>query len=233
MTTKQKKSQKRGYEELILDYLQSNPSGLTISDIAKGINASRMTVSKYVSILEAKEKIVPKKIGAYNLYFSAHPVYIPKKIIMLFYLGLLQGLNERKIPDKEQFYKNLGYRISENLKVLFKSNLNVPEDIEDYSKFIRNLARIYPNIDVLNDIEINIVPEIGEKGLESVFHFKNVQLFGESEDFLYHFYIISGIIEKTMSRLIGKQVNCEIEYVNYSDRTVGLSIEIIPEKNKK
>lgn len=220
------KSEKTDYKAQIVDFLKNNPSGQTISDIAKGIGASRMTVSKYVSILEATEKIVPKKIGAYTIYFSSHPVYVPKRIIMLFYLGLIQGINDKEVKDKKNYYKGLGYRISENLDVLFNQKLSVPEDVDDYTKLIKNLARIYPQIDVLNDIKVNIETEIMDKGKKSIFHFKDIALFNESEDFLYHFYITAGVIEKIMSRLIYRKVAVEIKYYDYSKKEVDMLIEI-------
>lgn len=46
----------------ILDYIRKDPSGVTITDAQKGIGASRNTLSKYISILEAKEKNCPSLV---------------------------------------------------------------------------------------------------------------------------------------------------------------------------
>jgi len=64
------KTKTRQLESEILEYIKEKPNGVTITKISKDKGFSRNTISKYVSILELKKKIVSKKIGAYRLYFS-------------------------------------------------------------------------------------------------------------------------------------------------------------------
>lgn len=226
MTSKRSKPEKVNYEELILDHLKENPAGLTISDIANGIKASRMTVSKYISVLEAKEKIISRKIGAYNLYYTAHPVYVPHRIISLFYLGILQNLHKKQKLNKEIFYKEIGFQISDNFIVLFPPELSVPKDTDDYTIILKNLARLYPKIDVLNYLNLKIEPEITNKGKNTTFHFRDIKLFEAAEDFLYHFYVVAGVFEKTLARLTSRDVICNVDYFNLKEQSVGLKIEI-------
>ena len=226
MNSKGDKTEKVAYEERILNHLKENPAGLTISDIANGIKASRMTVSKYISVLEAKEKILSRKIGAYNLYYTAHPVYVPHRIISLFYLGILQNLHKKQDVNREEFYKEIGFQISENFIVLFPPEVSVPKDTDDYTILLKNLARLYPKIDVLNYLNVKIEPEITNKGKKSIFHFKDIKLFDTSEDFLYHFYVVAGVFEKTLSRLTSREVKCNVDFFDIKKRSVGILIEI-------
>ena len=116
-----KNGEKRDFSKEILNYLLINPSGLTITDIAKGINTSRITVSKYVSILEAKKKVSTKEIGAYTLYFNVKRGLIPLDIMLPFYTGLLNGLKE-DITDRE-YYKKYGKRIADFMKFPYGSEV--------------------------------------------------------------------------------------------------------------
>ena len=70
------------YEFEILECIRNYPGGLTITDIANLKNYSRNTVSKYVSILELKNLVFSRKIGAYKLYFSTATGFIPSSTVL-------------------------------------------------------------------------------------------------------------------------------------------------------
>ena len=61
---------KKTTKELILETIKnSNPPYVTFQDIAKITGKSRVTVSKFMQILEAEGKIrITKKVGTANLY---------------------------------------------------------------------------------------------------------------------------------------------------------------------
>ena len=59
-----KETGKIDFERQILDTIRNHPGGLTITDIAKIKSYSRNTVSKYVSVLELKDQVSSRKIGA-------------------------------------------------------------------------------------------------------------------------------------------------------------------------
>ena len=65
MSKKTVKKVKKGaiWKDEIAQYLRNNPSGLTITDIAKGIDTSRVTVTKYMPELLQEEKVFAKEVG--------------------------------------------------------------------------------------------------------------------------------------------------------------------------
>ncbi len=224
---KVKKAEKLDYEDIIVEYLRENPTGSTISDVVQGVKASRVTISKYISVLEAKEKIYGRKIGAYNLYYASAPSYVPKRIIVLYYLGMLEYLNKGKIPDKENFFIEMGREISKNFNVLFSSNLKVPKNTSNYNKFFKYLGRLYPSIDILQYRGIKISTDVNEEGNKALFNFTDVKLLEESENSIWHFFVTAGVLEKQLTRLLNRKVRTKVEQFDRSKKTITISIEIL------
>ena len=56
-------------EKLILDYLKNNKGFVnSITNIAKGIEKNRMSVSKFLAVLEAKNKVTFKRKGMQKVW---------------------------------------------------------------------------------------------------------------------------------------------------------------------
>jgi hypothetical protein len=223
------KEEKINYEEMILDYLRANHTGSTITDIVNGLKISRGTGGKYVSILEAKEKVIKRKIGAYHLYFTSAPRYVPVRAIVLFYKGLLYGLSQKHIKDqeeKERYFKELGFIIADNFNEIFSANLTVPTKTRNYKILLKLLAKLYPNIDVMQYRGVKISAEVNEEGTMANYNFQNVKIFEESEEFLYHFYMITGILEKQLIRLLNKEIKAQVVDFSIENKTLTISVEI-------
>jgi hypothetical protein len=202
-------------------------------DIAKKTNFSRNTISKYVSVLELKNKIHKRKVGAYNLLFSIKKAYFPKEIISSYYRALLAGL-KKKFPDSEEIFKDIGRESLEFIDFSFgptvrkglKSLRNVPITriyFEAFSKF-------YPSYDILQpSIEI-YEPIMDESNNRAIYRFKNSEFLEDSDEFIYHFYIVCGIIEALWEREVGRPIECNVEKVNIGnskdDSFYEISIEI-------
>ena len=61
--------EKKNKEKVLNAIKNANPAYVTIDEIAKKTKFARQTVSKYMHILKAEEKIkITKKIGKINLY---------------------------------------------------------------------------------------------------------------------------------------------------------------------
>ena len=103
-TNKSKIMQPAEYEQLILNHVNHFPSGLTIADVSKNLGISRITISKYISVLEAKEKVFSKSIGDYTLYLPLERTFIPLESVNSYYQGILKGLMEEFPGDKEEAF---------------------------------------------------------------------------------------------------------------------------------
>jgi len=222
-------SKEKDYEGRIIEHLQQSPSGLTITDIHNGINASRITVSKYISVLEAREKVFSKKIGAYKLYFVTERSFIPKTPMLAYYAGLLSSIKS-EFSDLNKF-KEFGYIIHEFMTFPFSSSPNGTMQWKAglMKEFMKFYADIYPHLDLTMDRNVIIEEDIYDDGNSAIIRLKNLKVFDISENFDIHYYIISGIIEKAFSNRLKREVKCNVKKIDASEKIVEISIEI---KNK-
>ncbi len=216
------------YEDMILDYVKQYPSGITITDISKGINVSRITVNKYVLVLEAKEKLFSKTIGAYKLYFASERQFIPRRAIIAFYQGLLSGIATEISENKENIFKNIGLNMDKF--ITFPVGSRFPKEIMQakkgsYRELFEYYAEIYDSMDYVIEKFAEIEVTINEKGNKAIYTFKDVELLEKDNKFIVHFYIVSGMIQKTLSKLLNKKVICNVDKI-YGNN-VDLSIEIL------
>ncbi len=228
-----KKSDIIEYELEILECIRENPSGVTITDISKEKKFSRNTVSKYVTVLEVKEKVFRKKIGAYNIYFSTEKTYFPKEIILSYYKSILSGLKEN-FPDSEEIFKQIGKKSLEFIDFSFGQTilkgLRGLRGNPILKLYFKVFSEFYPSYDILQpSIEIS-EPRFNKTGTKAYYRFTNSEFVENSDDFIYHFYIVTGIIEALWERELEKQVACNVENVYVSDKVgesfVELSIEV-------
>ena len=215
----------RDFYKETLDYLLLNQSGSTITDIANGLDTSRITVSKYIGILEAEKKVVSKQLGAYKLYYSADRSLIPKKIMLAYYSGLLSSL-KREISDKGK-YKEFGKNIAEFIEFAYSFSLPENADLRkgpDYSSFFKNVRKILNYIDFVYENRPKIKVEAIKNSAQ--FLITDIDLFEKSKDLDYHYYIASGVIEKLGSKFLEKEVECNVEDIDLDNKTVKLKIII-------
>lgn len=56
-------------QEKILEYIENHPRGSTISEISDALNISRVTASKYLSILVAEGSVEQRNVGRAKLHY--------------------------------------------------------------------------------------------------------------------------------------------------------------------
>ena len=110
------------HEYEILECIRDTPSGATVSDIVALTGFSRNTVSKYVSILELKEQVFSRNIGAYRLYFSTKKRYIPLDLAISYYKALISRF-KKYIPETESLAKKIGKEAVADIKFTFINSL--------------------------------------------------------------------------------------------------------------
>lgn len=219
-TKKKKKTQRRDLESEILECIKEK-GGVTITEIAKKRGFSRNTVSKYISILKIKKKIFGKKLGAYHLYFSTEMNLFSRLFPLSYYKAILAGLKD-KYPNDGAVFKDIGRNSVEYIESLLGplvlkqvEGLNVNRMIGLYyqlfGKVIPSLNMVKPNIEMImrkkNEFENKII-----------FKFTNTEFLDTSDDFIYHYYIIAGILEKVWQRDVKKNVKVNVETVSISEK---------------
>ena len=215
-----KKNPNKDYETETLEYIRHNPGGVTITDIATGTEHSRNTIAKYVSILENKNKIFRKKIGAYHLYFVGKQGYFPKEITTSYYKAVLAGL-KKHFPDKEEIFKQIGREALQYIDFSFgptiKRQMKVIKGSPIIKLYFEVFKNFYTSYDLLQPtIEISD-PEIDETGMSAIYRFSNSEFLENSDEFIYHFYMAAGIMEVIFTREIGHPVECFVEKIHIAD----------------
>lgn len=215
------------WAEEILNYLKEKPFGLTITDIAEGIKpkTTRVTVHKYIKILLDQEKIFARKVGVYNLYYSSERLFLPLNFVSAFYNGILTGLKDKFSSKKE--FKELGYVISDVMisELIEQFPKSLRNHIKSFKDFLEYFAKLYPYLDIVPDNSLVIEEDISEDGTKALFHFKNLNLFNISEDFEYHYYILTGMMERSLSKIFRTNIHVEVVSIDINDKSVKISVE--------
>ena len=215
------------WAETILDYLKEHPSGVTVKDIAEGMKpkTTRVTVHKYLKILLKQGKVFAREVGVYNLYYSSERRFLPINFVSAFYTGILKGLKS-KISSKEEF-KELGYVIADVMiiELIEQFPKSLRDQIKTFKDFLEYFAKLYPYLDIIPNSKLIIEEDISEDGNKALFHFKNLNLFSLSEDFEYHYYLLTGIMEKSLSRIFRTEIQAKVVSIDIKDKSVKISME--------
>ncbi|MFW9936065.1 MAG: winged helix-turn-helix transcriptional regulator [Candidatus Thorarchaeota archaeon] len=210
------REQKTDYENEILECIRNHPSGITITDIAKFTSFSRNTISKYVSVLEAKEEVFPKKIGVYTLYYATKKRYIPFELAISYYKALISKF-KKHLPNQEEIAKQVGKEAAKDIKFTFDpaiyKQMKALKDHPISRIHIESFKSFYPAYDIFQpNIEISII-NIDPKGKNATFRFQNSVFLEDSEDHIYHIYIMCGITEGILSRELKTDVLCTVKEI--------------------
>jgi len=230
MTITEKKKNRRGidWEKEILEYLKEHPNGLTITDIAKGIDTTRITVSKYISGLVLKNEVFVKKIGVYKLYYSVERQTISIKLVRTFYRGILSGLKENFIDEDDPAeLKEFGHIIAETILLNVDEQFpeSVKKNLKSFIDFLNYFHNIYPELDFLYDKNWIIEKEINEGESKANYELQNVSILEISDVFSLHFYIMAGLLEKVISIGLNFEIICDILEIDSEKKTVKFSID--------
>ncbi len=203
---------KRNFEQEIVNCLIDNNYGMTVLSIADKIGVSRNTVYRYIGILEGKNQVFKREVGTYKLYYSKEARLISRKIILSFYKGLLNALND-EIQLNPIRFKVLGKKIA--------SYLDIPFEVEDYQKLVNtdkslklNELKLFyslqPYFTLLHD-KITLKRIIKAKNSKKfIIHFVDSDLLEEELPYIYHFYILSGIVEAKFAQFFDLKVKCDV-----------------------
>ena len=225
----------RDLEAEIYEFIKEKTSGVTITEISRKKGFSRNTVAKYVAILELKKKIFSKKIGVYQLYFNTDMNLFSRTFTMSYYKAILAGLKKRYPNDNESF-KKIGRESLEYIESLLGpvileevKGLNVNRMIRLYYQLF---GKVIPSVDMVQpNIEMSM-RKINDTKNKIILKFTNTEFLDNTSDFIYHYYIIAGILEKIWQREVNKNVIVNVETIHLSeikdDSYIELSVEFSP-----
>lgn len=217
------------YELRIIDVLRQKSHGSTITEIANEMEASRNTVSKYVSRLEDMGRIESKKVGVYKLYYSYGDGIMSKNTFINFYKGLVYGL-KIEFPDREDKIKEIGKYIAD----FYALPLINEKTFKDESPSIQTILLLLEEFNTYNDLfnENSSLSgiEVIEPNEKFSIKLSNFTFLHDSSEFIYHIYIVVGYLERLLTKKFGKQVKCNIKDFHISDKNSSESyVEVILE----
>jgi len=224
--SKNKKSSKE-YMEEILSFINHNPSGVTITDIAKGVNTSRVTAGKYVAILLERKEVFFKEIGAYKLYLSSESKLIPREMVHSYFKGLLSGLDD--VVNNKDKYKRIGKKIAETMDFPYGSKF--PDEIlpknngKSVKKFLKYFGNMIPFVQFVYRNKINVDTHIQKGYKKALYRISNIrELSGYMQ---VHFFIMTGVIEESIKKKLHMESRCQIEKIDTDNNIVEFTIEFI------
>jgi len=204
---------KRNFEKEIIQCLIDNIYGMTVLGIAEKIGASRNTVYRYLKNLEGKNSVFKREVGTYKLYYSTEGRQISRDIVLSFYKGILVALND-EIQLNPIRYKVIGRKIAEFI--------DIPFDAEDLQKLmkadksfklddINMLNALKPYFTLLHDKLTLKGIRRDQKKKKFIFHFVDSDFLEEDKTYMYHFYILTGIVEAKIGKFLNTKVQCDVE----------------------
>ena len=208
-------SKRPDYKKRILECISENLHGITITDISKKIGITRNTVYKYLEKLEKQGLIHDKKFKSYTLFFLKEKNLLYKEATISFFKGLLANL--KKIhPNEEKVYKLIGRNIADSMEVPFlyegREYLKKLKNFSDL-EILESFGEYFPYFNILDDsISISDI-EINKSDKKAILTFVNSDMLEHSDDYIYYFYLIVGLIEKKLNEYTGKEIRFEV--LNY------------------
>ena len=205
-------SKRPDYKTKILECISDNLTGLTVTDIANKLGYTRNTVYKYIEKLVEQGLIHDKKLGTYTLYFSKEKNILYKEGIISFFKGLLANL-KKVHPDEENIYKIIGRNIAGSMEVPFayegREYLKKLKNFSDL-EILESIGEYFPYFNILDDsISISEI-EINKNDNKAIITFVNSGLLEHSDDYIYYFYLIVGLIEKKLSEYTSKEIRFDV-----------------------
>ncbi len=214
-------SKRPDYKSEILEYISDHPYGVNISEISEDKGFARNTVYKYLDELTDDNLIYKKEIGVYALYYSKDKSILIKDGIVSFFKGLLANI-KNVYPDQEDVYKLIGRNIADSMKIPFTAegreylkSLKSASDIE----LIEAIPNYIAYFNILQD-SVNIDDiDIKKKEKRAIVTFKNSDMLGNTDDYIYYFYLLMGIIERKLSEYTGKEVKFDVtKYETFEEK---------------
>ncbi|MBN1800107.1 MAG: helix-turn-helix transcriptional regulator [Candidatus Lokiarchaeota archaeon] len=211
-------TRKVDYKQKIYQCILNNGYGLTVTDIANEINFSRNTVYKYLEILENEELIYKKKIGMYTLYFSQEENILNKDLIISFLKGLLLNLKSA-FPDKGAMFQEFGRNMAKTMNISFSENdLKYFKKLmyESDEKILESIGNYLPYFNLIHDSVAVSEITIDKKNKKASITFVNSDMLDLTDDYIYYFYLIVGLMEETLSEHIGRDIKFDVlEYETF------------------
>lgn len=188
--------------------------GLTITDLSNELDISRNTVYKYLHTLEEDDKIYDKQVGRYKLYYSKEvPLLREYKAGITSLIKELLANMKKTFPDQEALFKSFGMNIADQIQIPFTEEgrelLNDLQGMEDF-ELLDSIGDFLPHFNFLQDsIRISNI-ELKKSEKRAVISFINSKMLEGSDDYIYYFYIMVGMIENKLRTVLEKDVRVDI-----------------------
>lgn len=222
------------YEEDIITYIRSHPTGVTIQDICDNIKCSRNTASKYLLVLKTTKKVKIRRIGRNKLYIASDSGVISRNVAISFIKGIVAGLKE-KFPDNgvmfKEIAKNILHHLDFSLASSFSEEIKVLKENFQPIFFLKNFKDFYPYFDLFEEAVEMTLKKLDKNELKAIYRIEDSEFLGETNEFIYYYYGVCGILEAFFLEYLGQKTECNVEDIDVANGFVDISIKIITEKH--
>ena len=206
---------------------------MTIADINTDLSYARNTITKYLDKLEENNKVQHKFWGRNKVYQLSDRSLIPRNIIRSFIKGAFSSL-KNKFPNLQGAIKEIGKDIAKYLynstQTSLLEELGAIKKTQDPNLILKSFEDYYLNFDFFqNSIDLNLI-KLDNIKKRAVYRFSNSEFIGATDDYIYYFYAMCGVIEGFAKEYFNSEVICEVEEVNISpneeDSYLDISIQL-------
>ncbi|TFF98372.1 MAG: hypothetical protein EU547_01730 [Promethearchaeota archaeon] len=215
------------YKKTILDSLDGHPFGLCITEIAEKTKFHRNTISKYMNILEAENKVNKKRIGTASIYTTKKRKYLRRGLVVSFIQSLLKGL-KHEFPNDPEKFKDIGREITKTFQFpigdVYFNEFKKVRSSSDILEKLKLFELFYNSFDFFqDDLEIEIIELNNYK---VIYRLRNSDFFQKNGEFNYFFHIMCGITEGIYLQNLNMQIKCDVNQIKYSDGKNGDFVDI-------
>ena len=213
---------KNNIKNEIIQLLKNSYMGLSIRNISKKLNHSRITITKYLKILKKERLIIDQKVGQYRVWFfkDKNNLNINNSLIYLINNSILKNLTSFNLKKKD--IKELGKSVAKEFN--FSDYIDI--DIENIEKppsskeMADRLMKIIDSICLLYDNYTWHPPILKEDLSVIVIRMFNSNLISNPN----HFHLISGFIEYEINKYVKSEVN--VIQIQENEKIVDFQFEL-------
>ncbi|MHA1148883.1 MAG: winged helix-turn-helix domain-containing protein [Promethearchaeota archaeon] len=227
------------YKIEILECIKENPGGLTITDISEITGFTRNTIYKYIKDLKENNLVFTKKVGPYKQYFSTRKFHLPYDTAISYYKAILKNiknfigkLGELTLNEQKTIVKAMGKNTVKDIKFPFAANtmnqLRELKHVKLNRLHLQAFQQFYTAYDIFQPDIVITIKELDEKNQYAVYRFHNSIFLEDSEDYIYHIYLMIGITEGILENALEREVNVKVKeiYIGSSKEDSYFDIEI-------
>ena len=169
--------------------------------------------------------VFTKKVGPYKQYFSTRKFHLPYDTAISYYKAILKNiksfvndLGNLAQNDPKTIVKEMGKNSVNDIKFPFAANtknqLRELKNIKLNRLHLEAFQQFYQAYDIFQPDIVITIEELDEKDQYAVYRFHNSIFLEDSEEYVYHIYLMSGITEGILEDALERKADVQIKKIH-------------------